>query len=117
MTQVQDSRRGRRLPIQVDVNVDHPRSQRRLTAELSEISAEGCRILITEPLGPSDQLLIRIAGIEPWPARVVWAEDGAVGIEFHKPLHAAVVEHNSLQFPRASEQEEPRYPGLGLPQD
>lgn len=105
MTQESDNRRSLRLPIEVDVNVDHPRSRRRLTAELFDISPEGCRLVTAEPFDPSSQLLIRIAGLEPWPARVVWAKDGTVGVEFHKPINPAVVEHHARQFPKGSKAE------------
>ena len=105
MAQDSDKRRSLRLPIEVDVNVYHPRSRRLITAELYDISPEGCRLVTPEPFEPSAQLLIRIAGMEPWPARVVWVKDGSVGIEFHKPINAAVVEHHARQFPKGSKAE------------
>lgn len=100
-----DPRRSLRLPVVVEVLLDHPRSKRRIDAELHDISPEGCRIVTAEPFAPGAQLVVRIGALEPWPARVVWTRDGFVGAEFHTPLSPAMVEHTSLPSSEGTKEE------------
>jgi hypothetical protein len=93
-----EARRSARLAVEIVVLVDHPRSSRLLAAELSDLSREGCRIITPEPFEPGAQILIKMPDVEPWPARVIWAREGAVGTEFHDPLPAEVVAEHGLRF-------------------
>lgn len=81
-----DPRRNERPLVELAAIVAHPRSNRRFTVEVVEISCEGCRMLTGEPIACGDQLVVSIAGLPRWPARVIWARGGAVGAEFHQPL-------------------------------
>ena len=35
---------------------------------------------------------VKLPGLESWPARIAWAEEGRGGLQFDRPLHDAVVE-------------------------
>ena len=95
-----DPRRSVRLPVEIMAVVDQPRTQRRAQAELAELPREGCRLIVDEEFLPGAQLLILVPGHEPWPARVIWAGEGGVGVEFHTPLPAAVAAEYGLRFQR-----------------
>ena len=94
-----DPRRSERPLVELAAVVGHPRSGRRFTAELVELSCEGCRLLTREAIDSGDQLLVSIAGLNHWPARVVWVCGGAVGVEFHQPLRPGVVTRYAETFP------------------
>ena len=94
-----DPRRSDRPLIELAAIVGHPRTGRRFTAEVVEISCEGCRLLTAEPVACGDQVLISVPGLARWPSRVVWARGGAVGVEFHRPLETAMVAYYVASFP------------------
>lgn len=94
-----DPRRSDRPLVELAAIVEHPRSGRQLVAEMVELSCEGCRFLIGEPVEAGDQLLISIAGLTQWPARTVWVRGGAAGVEFHRPLDPVVVANYAESFP------------------
>ena len=95
-----DPRRSERPLVELAAMVGHPRSGRRFAAEVAEVSREGCRLLTGEPLAAGDQLVVSIAGLARWPAWVIWARGGAIGVEFHQPLEPSVVEELADAFPR-----------------
>lgn len=94
----QDKRRSARHSLQTTVVVNHPRSPRRISAALLDISAVGCRLATDEPVANGTQLLLKLQGLESWPATVVWSGRGQLGAEFHRTMHVAVVEHFAQQF-------------------
>src|SRR5687768_16763227 len=94
-----DPRRSERPLVELAAVVGHPRSGRRFIAELVELSCEGCRLLTREPMESGDQLLLSVAGLKDWPARVVWIGGEAVGVEFHQPLQPGVVMRYAETFP------------------
>jgi hypothetical protein len=94
-----DPRRSDRPLVELAAIVWHPRTARRFTAEVVEISCEGCRLLAPEPVECGDQVLVSIPGLARWPARVVWARTGAAGVEFHRPLAPSAVAHYVSAFP------------------
>jgi hypothetical protein len=87
-----------RFPVRVSIEVMHPRSARRIEAELCDLSTGGCRIVSAGALSIGDQLLLTIEGLDPWPAAVAWAGEGSVGVAFHTPLDHSVAEHYSRIF-------------------
>ena len=94
-----DPRRGERPLIELAAIVWHPRTARRFTAEMVEISCEGCRLLTVEPVACGDQVLVSVPGLARWPARVAWARTGAAGVEFHRPLEPSAVAQYVAAFP------------------
>jgi hypothetical protein len=94
-----DPRRSERPLVELAAVIVHPRSGRKFAAELVELSCEGCRLLTREAMDSGDQLLVTIAGLDNWPARVVWMRGEAVGVEFHQPLQPGVVMRYAETFP------------------
>jgi hypothetical protein len=95
-----DPRRSARLQVEIIVNVDHPRSSQRVPAEMTNLSREGCHVVARVPFAEGAQLLIDLPGFEPWPARVIWARAGELGIEWHDPLPATVLVALGERFSR-----------------
>ena len=93
-------RASERTPIEVALVVNQPRMNRVIAAELFDLSPLGCRFLSEEPFEPGSQVLIRIDGLEDWPGTVAWSGLEGVGVDFHAPLEASVVEHYARLYPR-----------------
>jgi len=94
-----DPRRSERPLVDLAAVVSHPRSGRRFTAEVVELSCEGCRCKGGEDMAVGDQIVVSIVGLARWPARVIWACAGVVGVEFHTPLKAGEVARYAEAFP------------------
>ena len=93
-------RASERTPIEVALVVNQPRMNRLVPAELFDLSPLGCRFLTDEPFERGAQVLLRIKGLEDWPGTVAWTGPEGIGVDFHTPLDAAVVEHYAQSFPR-----------------
>ena len=94
-----DPRRSERPLVDLSAIVAHPRRGRGFTAEVVEISCEGCRLTTDEPIECGDQLLVSVVDLTLWPARVVWAAHGVIGVEFHQPLEPGTVARYAESFP------------------
>ena len=94
-----DPRRSERPLVDLSAVVAHPRSGRGFTAAVVEISCEGCRLLTPEPMAVGDQLVVSVVGLARWPARVIWARNGVVGVEFHTALQHGEVARFAAAFP------------------
>ena len=66
-----------------------------------DLSPAGCCLVSDARLLTGTQVLVRIPGLAYWAATVAWRREEAVGVEFHKPLHPAVVEQYAGSFPAA----------------
>jgi len=65
-----------------------------LGAELTDLSANGCRVELDEGAFDEDQVVIVQPGALGGVAgRVRWTRGNAAGVEFADPLHPAVVDH------------------------
>jgi len=93
-------RASERTPIEVALLVNQPRHNRVVAAELFDLSPLGCRFLCDEHFEPGAQVLIRIKGLEDWPGTVAWSGPAGIGVDFHTPLDASVVEHYARLHPR-----------------
>jgi|SRR6185437_13351937 hypothetical protein len=91
-----------RYRLKVSIVVKHSRSMCRIDAELWDLSIDGCRLISAGPLSTGEQLLIKIKGLETWPATVAWVGVDCYGISFHAPLHYSVAEHYARSFPCGS---------------
>lgn len=87
------------MPLQAAVSIKPYGSKRSSTARMFDLSISGCCIVSAEPPRTGTQILIRIPGLEFWSGTVAWSREGAVGVEFHKPLHPAVVERYAHLYP------------------
>lgn len=93
------ARGNERRLLQATVSVKPYGASRSSKARMFDLSVKGCCIVSGEILRTGTQILIRIPGLEFWPATVAWNREGAIGAEFHKPLHPAVVQHYAKFYP------------------
>lgn len=67
-----------------------------MTAEIRvlDLSIAGCMVA-REAMSFEEghRVLVRLPGLEFMPSKVLWVEDGLVGIEFERDLHDAVFEN------------------------
>jgi PilZ domain len=57
-----------------------------IEAQLSELSAYGCRISTCENFSSGDRISLSLAGSEPIKATTIWCEDGLVGCRFDEVI-------------------------------
>ena len=81
-------RRGERLPVRTAAQCR--RGGLRETVEVLDLSPGGARVRAVAPLRTGFAIWIRLSGIAPLEARVVWTRDFESGCEFAHPLHPAV---------------------------
>ena len=60
---------------------------------LSDVSLGGCRVELIEAAEPSERVIARLPGLEPFGARIAWTEHHSAGIAFDKEMHPAVFDH------------------------
>jgi PilZ domain len=58
--------------------------------DLVDISTHGCGFSSRWPFEVGARVFLGLPGIEPWMATVAWYEEGQGGLQFDRPLHAAV---------------------------
>jgi PilZ domain len=59
---------------------------------LEDISTGGCKVELVDFVEVNDHVIARFPGIEPFSAKVSWADSRSAGIDFDRPLHPAVFE-------------------------
>lgn len=59
---------------------------------LEDVSTGGCKVELVEFVEVNDHVIARFPGIEPFSAKVSWADSRFAGIDFDRPLHPAVFE-------------------------
>lgn len=55
-----------------------------------DLSTGGCRVELVEAADPGERVVVRLPGLEPLGADVVWVRGIHAGLRFHRPLHPAV---------------------------
>ena len=61
-------------------------------ADLLDISPEGFKIDTSMTLGPGVEVWLKLPGLEPKPAVVMWVDDYTAGCKFLTPFHEAVLD-------------------------
>jgi hypothetical protein len=80
-----DSRVGRRRVVNINASIcDADTQVRRL--KVSDLSATGCRFQEVAGLGPNVEIWVKLAGLLPMRARVMWQKGDHAGCEFMDPL-------------------------------
>ena len=102
------ARKEARHPVKLPATVRHTKSPRLINAPLLDLSTQGCKIASEEPFISGTAVLVKIPGIENWPATVIWAKRRFVGFEFDNALSSYVVEHYVRQFGPPAGGAEPR---------
>lgn len=67
---------------------------------ITDLSRSGCRVQgagLASMIG--ERIILRPLGLESLEGFVRWASEGVSGVEFERPLHAAVVDHLCRMHP------------------
>ncbi|MGP1281353.1 MAG: PilZ domain-containing protein [Parasphingopyxis sp.] len=62
-------------------------------ADISDVSAKGCRVAGALQLAAGTEIWIRLPGLQPLRARVAWTDGFEAGCEFATPFHDAVLDN------------------------
>ena len=84
-------RRARRLPIELGAGL-RQRGASGVSVQIMDLSTDGFRAATHLDLYTGTDVWLRLPGLEPCHARVVWTRGHMVGCVFDRPLHGAVLE-------------------------
>ena len=85
------ARRSRRVEVDLDAGL-RQRGATAVIVHVLDLSVDGFKAATTLQLEAGDDVWLRLPGLEPRAARVVWNEGSVVGCAFAQPLHPAVLE-------------------------
>lgn len=91
-----DSRTAIRHPVSFTRTTLRRLAEEPESAELTDLSIYGCRILTGEMLAAGERLWLRFTGGIPIAATVVWCSDGLMGCRFDKPIASRVARSLTL---------------------
>jgi hypothetical protein len=67
--------------------------------EVHDLSEDGCKISGLQVLDPGREIWLKVFGITPRLARIVWSEPGAAGCKFVSPIDPLLVEELARRKP------------------
>ena len=83
-------RRADRLPVELGAGL-RQRGASGVSVQIMDLSTDGFRVATHLQLSDGADVWLRLPGLEPCHARVVWSEGHLIGCAFERPLHPAVV--------------------------
>ncbi|HEU5482465.1 MAG TPA: PilZ domain-containing protein [Sphingomicrobium sp.] len=86
---VQAQRKSQRVNIGAMVKLRR-RGHHNFMVRVYDLSREGCRLEFMEPPQLDESVWIKFDGLEALEATVCWVKDKVTGVEFVRPIHAAV---------------------------
>jgi hypothetical protein len=66
------------------------RGRMRRMGKVANLSTDGCRIDVDEPIAVNATAWITLPSLESRYSRIAWCQDGSIGLDFDEPLHPAV---------------------------
>jgi PilZ domain len=84
-------RRAERVPIELGAGL-RQRGAAGVSVQIMDLSIHGFRVATHLELFPGSDVWLRLPGLEPSHAKVVWSEGHYVGCSFERPLHPAVLD-------------------------
>ena len=88
---VQSPRKSPRVSIGAMVKLRR-RGHHNFTVQVFDLSREGCKLEFLERPQLDETVWVKFEGLEPLQATVCWIEANVAGVEFVRPIHAAVFE-------------------------
>ena len=86
---VQAPRKSARLAIGAEVRLRRS-GQHNYVVQVFDLSREGCKLEFVERPKLDETVWVKFDGLEALEATVCWTEHFSAGIEFARPIHAAV---------------------------
>ena len=87
----QKGRRAERVPLELGAGL-RQRGASGVSVQILDLSTDGFRASTHLDLAPGADVWLRLPGLEPCHAQVVWSERYLVGCKFVRPLHGAVLD-------------------------
>lgn len=84
-------RKADRVPVELGAGL-RQRGASGVTVQIMDLSTDGFRVATHLELCAGTQVWLRLPGLEPCHAEVVWAEGHYIGCAFQRPLHPAVLQ-------------------------
>ena len=84
-------RKSERVPVELGAGL-RQRGASGVSVQIMDLSIDGFRVATHLELFPGTQVWLRLPGLEPCHAQVVWAEGHYLGCVFERPLHPAVLQ-------------------------
>lgn len=69
--------------------------------DVVDISRMGCRIACRARMHTGDFIMVTLPTFAPLGARVAWWKEGCAGLEFGRPIGAAVLDYIVAEHPRS----------------
>ena len=90
----QPQRKGRRVDrVAIDLGAGlRQRGASGVSVQITDLSTDGFRVATHLELYPGTDVWLRLPGLEPCHAKVVWSEGHFIGCAFERQLHPAVLE-------------------------
>ena len=86
-----ERRRWPRLALEADVEFRR-RRESHYAIKMRDLCPDGCRIVSPERLLRGEQVWVQLPSLESQAGRVKWSGAWQTGVEFDRPMHAAVYE-------------------------
>ncbi len=84
-------RRAVRIPVSLGAGL-RQRGASGISVEVTDLSTDGFRVGSHLELAEGTDVWLRLPGLEPCHARVMWHADNHIGCAFIRPLHPAVLD-------------------------
>jgi hypothetical protein len=85
------SRKSRRVTLEMGAGL-RQRGGTGVSIQIVDLSTDGFRASTHLNLAKGTDVWLRLPGLEPYQARVMWAKGNFVGCAFERPLHPAVLD-------------------------
>ena len=82
-------RKSARVPLQAEVQLRRS-GHYRYNVHVQDVSAEGCRLEFVERPRLDETVWVKFDGLDAIESVVCWVRGSDVGVEFKRPIHAAV---------------------------
>jgi hypothetical protein len=89
--QTRKSRKSERVPLELGAGL-RQRGASGVTVQIMDLSIHGFRVATHLELQNGADVWLRLPGLEPCHARVMWSRGHYVGCAFERPLHPAVLD-------------------------
>jgi len=84
-----ERRRWPRLAMQADIEFRRKR-ETHYVIPIHDLTPHGCRIASPERVVPGEMVWVQMPSLESLSGRVKWTSEWQSGVEFERPMHAAV---------------------------
>ena len=85
------SRKSQRVSLEMGAGL-RQRGGTGVSIQILDLSTDGFRASTHLQLAKGTDVWLRLPGLEPYQARVMWAKGNFIGCAFERPLHPAVLE-------------------------